>query len=107
MSALAGALESESSTEEMSRKRVRKDVISSMELYGPMTDSERDAQMALWPSNYVVPGHGISRMMVAMELRYKKVGNTRNLVETLDIKAKRRNNLEERNSGKFKDALIA
>ncbi|KAI7824041.1 hypothetical protein BC939DRAFT_502853 [Gamsiella multidivaricata] len=40
-----------------------------------------------------------------MSFRYQDVGNTRNCVETVDIKAMRRHYLQERRSDKYKDAI--
>ncbi|KAG0301637.1 hypothetical protein BGZ99_003376 [Dissophora globulifera] len=60
-----------------------------------------------WPSSYGIPSREtIRKMMCTMGFKYKKVGTTKNFVDTPEIRELRRKYLKRRYSPEYQDALF-
>lgn len=62
---------------------------------------------ATWSDSYSIPSReSIHMMMCTMGFQYKKVGTTKNFVDTPEIRGLRHDYLKRRYSDDFKDALL-
>ncbi|KAI8356330.1 hypothetical protein B0O80DRAFT_506211 [Mortierella sp. GBAus27b] len=85
-----------------------KQLVNEMNIKGkPVTVGRIRRRLSdMWEGSFIPKREAIRKTLHKLKIHYRPVGRAKTYIETTDIKAKRRHYLQERYSGKFKDAVF-